>query len=151
MSRFLIEPSVTNVDLKPSPIEPSWIIEGNPVAENAVLSRSADGTATTIVWRCTEGKFNWHYDFDETIYILEGAIVLESADMKPTRFGPGDVVFFKNGAHARWHVDGHVKKLAFCRQTQPAFIGLGLKIVAKLKRTLLPGRGRAGGSLLTTG
>ena len=28
----LIEVGSFNVDLEPSPIEPSWIIEGNPVA-----------------------------------------------------------------------------------------------------------------------
>ncbi|WP_227590544.1 cupin domain-containing protein, partial [Klebsiella aerogenes] len=36
-----------------------------------MLSWSADGSASTIVWQCTEGRFEWHYDFDETILILE--------------------------------------------------------------------------------
>jgi uncharacterized cupin superfamily protein len=136
MSSFQIEPSNTNVELKPAPINAAWIIEGNPVATNSVLSRSDDGTASTIVWHCTEGKFEWHYDIDETIYILEGSIVLESDAMQPTRFGPGDVVFFKRGASARWHVEGHVRKLAFCRRTQPVLLGLALRVASKLKRML---------------
>jgi uncharacterized protein len=109
----LIETTNLVVNLEPRPIEPSWIIEGNPVAQASVLSKSADGLATTIVWECSEGRFNWYYDFDETILILEGSIVLENDTMRPTRYGPGDVIFFRNGADARWHVEGRVRKLAF--------------------------------------
>jgi uncharacterized cupin superfamily protein len=138
MSTSYIVPSRTEVELKPAPIEPSWIIEGNPTASNATLSRSMDGMASTIVWQCTEGKFNWHYDIDETIHILEGSVVIESDGMKPTRFGPGDVIFFKNGASARWHVEGHVRKLAFCRRTQPRLVGLALRVAAKLHGLLIP-------------
>ena len=104
MSRALIEPANLAVNLTPRPIEPSWIIEGNPVAQSSVLSSSADGLASTMVWHCSEGKFNWYYDFDETILILEGSIVVESDTMPPTRYGPGDVIFFRDGAHAKWHV-----------------------------------------------
>jgi uncharacterized protein len=138
MSRSLIETAKLVVNLSPRPIEPSWIIEGNPTAQAAVLSQSADGLATTIVWQCSEGKFNWYYDFDETILILEGSIVLENDSMAPTRYGPGDVIFFKDGAHAKWHVEGHVRKLAFCRKTQPVLVGFALRVFSKLKRTLLP-------------
>jgi uncharacterized cupin superfamily protein len=69
---------------------------------------------------CTEDRFNWYYDFDETILILEGSIVLESEGMKPVRCGPGDVIFFKDGVLAKWHVESHVKKLA---KTQPVSLG----------------------------
>lgn len=130
----LIEVGSFNVDLEPSPIEPSWIIEGNPVARSRVLSTSEDRTAQTIVWHCTEGRFNWYYDIDETIMIMEGSIVLESDGMPPKRYGPGDVIFFRNGAHAKWHVEGHVKKIAFCRKTNPVMIGFLIRVVNKLKK-----------------
>jgi hypothetical protein len=138
MPSSLIETANLAVNLTPRPIEPSWIIEGNPVAQSCVLSGSADGLATTIVWQCSEGKFNWYYDFDETILILEGSIVLENDAMGPTRYGPGDVIFFRDGAHAKWHVEGHVRKLAFCRKTSPAMLGLALRVFSKLKRTVMP-------------
>lgn len=35
---------------------------------------------------------------DETIYIIAGAVVIESATMRPTRFEPGDVVNFPAGS-----------------------------------------------------
>lgn len=148
MSRALIEIAKTTVDLTPRPIEPSWIIEGKPDATWCVLSQSADGLASTMVWHCTAGKFNWYYDFDETILILEGGIVLESDTMPPTRYGPGDVIFFRDGAHARWHIESHVKKLAFCRKTQPVWLGFALRVVLKLKKIFLPAGERQPASLM---
>ena len=138
MSSPLIETGNLVVNLTPRPIEPSWIIEGTPTAQSCVLSKSADGLASTMVWECSEGKFNWYYDFDETVLILEGSIVLENDDMRPTRYSAGDVIFFKDGAHAKWHVEGRVRKLAFCRKTQPVLIGFALRVFSKIKRTLMP-------------
>lgn len=102
MSLALIEIAHCNMDLKPSPIEPSWILEGNPEARSRELSTSACGTTKTLIWSCTEGKFNWYYDVDETIMILEGSIVLESEGMPPKRYGVGDVILFRHGAHVKW-------------------------------------------------
>jgi len=148
MSRAPIETTNLDVKLTPKPIEPSWIIEGHPVAQWCVLSKSADGLASTMVWECSEGKFNWHYDFDETILILEGSIVLENDAMPPTRYGPGDVIFFRHGAHARWHVEGRVRKLAFCRTTQPLILGFALRVFNKIRRILLASGKRQPTSLL---
>jgi uncharacterized cupin superfamily protein len=147
MSRSLVETGNLVVNLTPRPIEPSWIIEGKPDAQWCVLSKSADGLASTMVWECSEGKFNWYYDFDETILILEGSIVLENDTMSPTRYGPGDVIFFKDGAHARWHVEGRVKKLAFCRKTQPVLLGFALRVFSRIRRTLMPAAKRQTASL----
>ena len=144
----LIETGHNNVELKPSPIEPSWIIEGNPEARSHALSTSADGTATTLIWSCTEGKFNWYYDFDETIMILEGSIVLESDTIPATRYSAGDVILFRDGAHAKWHVEGRVRKLAFCRKTQPAWLGFALRVALKLRKIILPPGERQAASLI---
>jgi uncharacterized cupin superfamily protein len=141
MPLALIETGHCNVDLKPSPIEPSWIIEGNPEASSHVLSTSACGTTTTLIWSCTEGKFNWYYDVDETIMILEGSIVLESEGMPPRHYGVGDVILFRDGAHAKWHVERYVKKIAFFRQTLPFGLGYAVRAINKLKRMFfVPGR-----------
>jgi uncharacterized cupin superfamily protein len=146
----LIETTNLVVNLTPKPIEPSWIIDGNPVAQWCVLSKSADGLASTMVWECSEGRFHWYYDFDETIMILEGSIVLESDTIHPTRYGPGDVIFFRHGAHARWHVEGRVRKLAFCRTTQPLVFGFAMRAFNKIKRTLIPSGKRTTPSLAST-
>jgi uncharacterized protein len=148
VSRALIEIAKLTVDLTPRPIEPSWILEGKPDATWCILSQSADGLATTMVWHCTAGKFNWFYDFDETVLILDGAIVLESEGMSPTRYVAGDVIFFKDGAHAKWHVEGHVKKLAFCRKTSPVWFGFALRVFLKLRKMLLGSANRQPASLM---
>jgi uncharacterized cupin superfamily protein len=148
MSRALIEFNKTEVELTPRPIERSWIIEGNPQASWCVLSQSADGLATTMVWHCTAGKFDWYYDFDETVLILDGGIVIESEGIKPTRYGPGDVIFFKDGAHAIWHVEDHVRKLAFCRKTQPVWLGFAVRVFLKLKKIMMGPAAREPASLM---
>ena len=140
MPLALIEFGHCNVDLKPSPIEPSWIIDGKPEARSCHLSSSTCGTAITLIWSCTEGRFNWYYDMDETILILEGSIVLESREMSPRRYGVGDVITFREGAHAKWHVEGYVKKIAFLRQANPLGIALAARAVHRLKRFSFVGR-----------
>ena len=146
----LIETTNLVVNLAPRPIEPSWIIDGNPVAQACTLSQSADGLATTVVWECSEGRFNWYYDFDETILIIEGSIVLENDTMRPTRYGPGDVIFFRDGAHARWHVEGRVRKLAFCRTTQPMVLAFMARAFNKIKRIVFLSEKRAAPGLAAT-
>jgi uncharacterized protein len=138
-----IETASTDLKLKPSPIQSSWIVEGNPVAYASQLSKSADGMSWTVVWQCSEGKFNWYYDVDETILILEGSIVLESDTMPPTRYGPGDTILFRNGAQARWHVERSVRKIAFFRRTPPVWVGMGLRLFSKIQRVINPGRRKA--------
>jgi uncharacterized protein len=148
MSRSLIEIARLTADLTSRPIDSSWIIEGNPEASSSILSQSTDGLAITMVWHCTEGKFNWFYDFDETVLILDGSIVLEYDGMPPQRYVAGDVIFFKDGAHAKWHVEGHVKKLAFCRKTSPYWFGLALRVFLKLRKMFLPASQRQPASLV---
>lgn len=128
-----IETGHYKMNLDPSPIEPSWIIEGNPEARSRVLSTSACNTAKTIIWSCTDGKFNWYYDLDETIVIFEGSIVLESEGMPPKRYGAGDVIYFRGGTRAKWSVEGYVRKIAFLHLNNPFPLGIAIRAVNKLK------------------
>ena len=137
MSSPRIEIGHSNIALHPSPINQSWIIEGNPEACAQLLSKSSCGTFTTVIWSCTEGKFNWYYDVDETIMILEGSIVLESEGMSQRRYGVGDVIFFRRGAQAKWHVEGYVKKIAFLHVATPLGFGFAIRAVNKMKRMFL--------------
>src|SRR5207244_5120854 len=125
-------------DLTISPINPAWIIEGAPVARNAILSRSADGTACTIAWDCTAGRFDWYYDFDETIHIQEGAVIVDDGHGPARRLGPGDVAFFPAGSHAIWHVEHYVRKVAFCRKILPAPLGALIGTLRAVKHRLSP-------------
>ena len=136
--------SVTEVELKPAPIEPSWILTGTPTARNATLSRSADGLASTLVWDCTAGTFNWTYEIDETIYFLEGSATISDGINPPKTFGPGDVLFLPRGAVCHWHVESYVKKVAFCRRTLPYSVGFVVRAFGRIKRMLNPGASTGG-------
>jgi uncharacterized protein len=135
----LIETTRIAVDLHPAPIDPSWVIDGNPQARARQLYKSLDRQVWTVVWECTEGRFNWHYGCDETILILEGSIVLESDSLPPTRYGVGDSILFRRGAHVRWHVEGYVKKLAVCHRVLPSPLTFIVRSLGALKRALTSG------------
>lgn len=119
-----------------APIRPDWILAGDPVARNAVLARSDDRLAMTLLWDCTAGLFRWVYDQDETIHIIEGGVTLTLPDGRIERVGPGDVVFFPAGTSAVWHVDAYVRKLAVFRETAPRPVALLVRLVAKLRSGL---------------
>jgi hypothetical protein len=120
------------------PINPAWILDGNPIARAEHLSGSADGTANTYLWDCTAGRFNWHYAFDETLHILEGSVLLKFVDGTSRRVGAGDIVFFPAGATAEWTVERYIRKLAFCRTPLPAPLVSLRSLVRSFKR-LRPG------------
>lgn len=102
-------------DLKPAPIEPSWILEGSPVARSITLSASPDGTLTAGLWDCTAGKFRWIYRVDEIVQILEGeARVTDATGTKV--LVPGSVAYFPRGLEAVWEVPSYVKKTFTLRE-----------------------------------
>ncbi len=111
--------STTNVTLREAPINPLWIHEGKPVVRNRLLWRSRDATACTIVSDCTAGTFDWHYETNETVHILEGSVVIAEGQAPPRRLDAGDVAFFPAGSSVRWTVDAYVRKVAFCRRAPP--------------------------------
>lgn len=135
------------VDLDPAPIRPAWVREGNPVARNAVLAKSRDLTATTLVWDCTAGSFEWFYDTDETIHVVEGSVLLRQDGGPARRIGPGDVVFFPAGSSAHWQVEGYVRKLAFFRHPAPKPVEWALRALGWVKATLRPRKRGSSGQL----
>lgn len=141
--------SIEAARLQSAPIEPSWVISGNPVARCAELSRSRDRTAATLLWDCTAGEFDWNYSDDETVHILEGEAIVDDGS-GPRTMKPGDVVHFSAGTRWRWRVPAYVKKVAFLRATAPLPLVIALKAWRKIKslpRALVlggPAKGMAG-------
>ncbi|HVS77393.1 MAG TPA: cupin domain-containing protein [Steroidobacteraceae bacterium] len=99
--------------LHPDPIPQDWILEGNPTARRRQLVGSSDNLASTHMWDCTAGQFNWHYKSDETIYVLEGSVVVEDAAGVRRRLGVGDTFLFPAGTCFHWTVPHYIRKLAF--------------------------------------
>ena len=135
----LLKFGAANVKLNPSPIRPDWILEGNPVARNRVLSSSHDGSATTLIWDCTAGKFNWFYSVDETVYLIEGSVIVRDPSGLTRRVLAGETIFFPAGSQAEWTVEEYVRKVAFCRSPLPRALMLAKKGFRFLKRISKPG------------
>lgn len=126
-----------SVDMYPAPIDPSWIVEGQPVARAASVSRSADGLSWTDVWDCTAGRFVWRYDINETVHILEGRAHVVDAHGTDWDLRPGDVVTFQVGTTASWHVPQYIRKVAFCSEAVPkplaALVGIDRRLRGRVK------------------
>jgi len=100
-------------DLQPDPIPREWVLEGNPTARRRLLVGSSDDMASTHMWDCTEGRFNWHYVSDEVIYVVEGSVVVEDHAGVRRRLEPGDTFLFPAGTCFHWTVPQYIRKIAF--------------------------------------
>jgi uncharacterized cupin superfamily protein len=139
-SESLIEIGTASVTLSPLPIRAQWILEGSPLAQYKILSTSADGTAKTIVWDCTAGRFNWFYDMDETVYVLEGSVVIKDPAGVSRRVAAGETITFHAGARAEWTVERYVRKIAFLRTPVPKYALLAIRAVRIARRLIRFGR-----------
>ena len=99
--------------LTPAPIPQGWILEGSPVARKKHLARSSDQLAATLMWDCTAGRFNWFYDTDEVIHVLEGSVVIEDDAGVSRRLQAGDTFLFPAGSRYLWTVSDYIRKVAF--------------------------------------
>ncbi|MGV1871011.1 cupin domain-containing protein [Agrobacterium rosae] len=124
------------MQMQPAPINPDWIIAGEPVARMADHSKSADRAAYTALWDCTAGTFRWFFAWDETVHIIEGDVHVTAEDGSFHMLHAGDVAYFKAGTWATWRVDTYVRKVAFLRRPFPAPIAFAYR----LKNKLLPAK-----------
>ena len=90
-----------------------------------------------MIWDCTPGVFNWFYDCDETVHVLEGQVTLITETGTCT-VKAGEAIFFPGGSWATWHVTTYVRKIAFLRHTLPLPAGLILRLWKRII-SALPG------------
>ncbi len=141
MSNALIKFASAADDLNLQPIDPSWILEGTPVARVKFMSGSSDGLSNTYIWDCTAGRFNWKYSFDETACILEGSVVVKDERGVPHTLKVGDTMFFPAGSNADWTVDAYVRKVAILRYPMSPPLVLIARIYNRLARLMGLGGG----------
>lgn len=136
----------THSDLKNAPINPAWILEGAPIARSRKVAGSSDHSAWTMLWDCTAGKFQWRYNVDETVHVLEGSVTV-TVNGKTNILRPGDIAFFPAGSVAQWHVENYVRKLAFCQKPAPKIVNLPLRVARRLLSQIHKGVALVRGSL----
>lgn len=117
-----------------SPINGAWILEGNPLARGKLLSTSTDGMASTFLWDCTAGRFNWYYELDETVYLLEGSVVIKDSMGERHQLRAGDSFLFKAGTQFEWTIEDYVRKVAFCRVPMSRKILAAKRLYQALRR-----------------
>lgn len=110
--------------MKDAPIEPTWILDGAPVARVADHARSEDDSAHSAVWDCTAGTFRWYFHWDETVVILEGEVHVTAEDGSSYTLRAGDMGYFAARTWSTWHIDDYVKKAAFIRRPFPSPIAM---------------------------
>ena len=62
------------------------------------------------IWEKEISQFDWHYDTEETCYLLEGQVEVSTPDEKKVQFGAGDMVHFPAGLSCTWDITSPVKK-----------------------------------------
>lgn len=123
-------------DWMSAPIDPSWVLDGDPRARSIVLARGRDDFAVTTLWDCTEGTFRWHFGWDETVHILEGRVEVTDEAGRLHMLEVGSIAFFPAGSNAVWRVVGRVRKLAVCRRAFPSRFAAALRLLGHAKRML---------------
>jgi len=123
-------------ELEPAPISPDWILEGAPEARNKKLGGSEDRTCSKYLWECSEGRFNWHYHTDETVFIVSGEVFVSGDDRSERRLGPGDMAFFPAGSSYVWRVPDRVMKFAVVRNTIPRPLATAVRAWNKIVQML---------------
>ena len=103
--------SVSRKDFRPSPIEPSWILEGNPTARSVPLASNSSDDFSCGLWECTAGKFKYIFPVNEIVQILEGEVFIEE-DGAEYRLRAGETAHFPQGLTTYWTVPRYVKKFA---------------------------------------
>lgn len=116
------------VELDAAPIDPSWVLDGDPRARSGCHSASDDFSASTHVWECSAGSFRWHFGWEETVLILSGSVRVTAEDGTVRTLGVGDVGYFAAGTWATWEIQDHVRKLAFCRRAMPGPLAYALRM-----------------------
>lgn len=131
--------------LKPDPIPAEWILDGEPVARSKLLVGSSDDLASTHMWDCTAGSFNWFYTVDEVIHVVEGSVIVESSAGERRHLQPGDTFLFPAGTRFHWTVPRYIRKIAFLHQPLSRKLRLAKRIYLTLARPFRRRTPRASG------
>jgi uncharacterized cupin superfamily protein len=122
--------SIHQTNFEPSPIQESWIIEGNPVARVIRLARSNNDAFSCWIWECPQGKFKYVFPVDEMTQILEGEVLIQEEGAEYT-LRAGDTAYFPQGLVTYWTISKYVKKLAVLRAVPQPLLR---RIISKIKR-----------------
>jgi uncharacterized cupin superfamily protein len=105
---FTFDPST--LELEPSPLDPSKIVEGAPEVAERVVWSSPDGRRHRGVWQHTPGV-STDVEVDEIFVVVSGRATIEVEGGPTLDVGPGDVGVLEAGARTRWTVHETLRKV----------------------------------------
>ena len=108
-----------DVELVDHPINPEWILAGQPHARISEWGESPDRTVSHWTWDCTAGRFRWYYDVDESIVVVAGSMAIQVDAEPPVTLAVGDAAYFPAGHWVTWSVEEYVRKHAVVRVPVP--------------------------------
>ena len=68
------------------------------------------GIRSWPIWEKEISRFDWNYDSSEECLLLEGKVIVETANGEKVEFGKGDFVTFPEGLSCIWDIKEAVKK-----------------------------------------
>ena len=139
----LVDPAT--VKLGPAPINPAWVLEGHPRTEAAEIAHTDDGTTSVYVWQTSAARFDWFYDSDEIVTVIDGEVFVDDHVHGARRLGPGDVAFFPAGARTTWRVPDHLRKIATLKRPVPVLVSAVRRWFRAVKDMIKPSQAFAAG------
>ncbi|MFQ6612156.1 MAG: cupin domain-containing protein [Fidelibacterota bacterium] len=70
----------------------------------------AKGIKSWPIWSCGMSEFHWEYELQESCYLLEGEVIIETDAGKQIKIQSGDFVIFPKGLKCTWRVLRPVNK-----------------------------------------
>jgi uncharacterized cupin superfamily protein len=125
------------------------VLDGSPTYRVKLLHTTPDELYPAVLWDCTRGKFRWHFDADELVYVLEGRVIVHDDDGHVTRLGPGDTALFLRGTTNVWEVPYYVKKLAVRRHRRTRVLGGARRAVSGMRALFRTAAAALGGAILS--
>jgi uncharacterized protein len=110
---------VADASLKAWPLPAELVIEGDPTASGAVLSKSDDARKVRGIWSCTPGRFRWNWTYDETVFMLSGRATVALSGGRVVELQPGDMAFFPTGEESVWTIHETLRKSFHADSAQP--------------------------------
>lgn len=96
------------------------ILEGTPDARAMFTAESADQGACAGFWSCDVGRYEFVFDYDEFVYLIDGEMVV--TQVAPTAqtyvLKAGDTAHFPQGVTTIWQITRRITKYFVAR---PAF------------------------------
>jgi uncharacterized protein len=93
------------------------ILEGQPDARAMFTAESADQGASAGFWSCDVGRYQFVFDYDEFIYLIDGEVIVTQVPPtgKPLVLTPGDTAHFPQGTTSIWQVTRRMTKYFVAR------------------------------------